>query len=97
VVSRDDDKYVLYPVYFDRNEPRGLRRVPQGLAVDEPTADHVAKACTQLRLKPVLQRDNHHPARWVEGEGRVLVPRRGSKAVLIRQIAEELAELRSSA
>lgn len=94
MVSRGDDQYVLYPVYFDRDEPRGLRRVPRELCVHGPTADQVAKACTKLRLKPVVERDQHHPSRWHEAEGRVLVPLRGSKEVLLRQIAEELVELR---
>lgn len=96
MVSRSDEKYVLYPVYFDRDEPRPLRRVPKELGVHGPTADQVAKACAQLRLKPVIQRDNHHPSRWNEQEGRVLVPVRGSKEVLIRQIGEKLSELRAS-
>ncbi len=95
MVSRGDDKYVLYPAYFDRDEPRPLRRVPEELAVHGPTADQVAKACAKLRLKPVLQRDRHHPSRWTEGDGRVLVPVRGSKAILLRQIGEELVDLRS--
>lgn len=97
MVSRGDDKYVLYPAYFDREEPRGLRRVPREIAVHGPTADQVAKACTKLRLKPVIERDQHHPSRWTEGDGRVLVPVRGSKEVLLRQIGEALAELRGEA
>lgn len=94
MVSRGDDKYVLYPAYFDRDEPRPLRRVPREIAVHGPTADQVAKACTKLRLKPVIERDQHHPSRWTEADGRVLVPVRGSKEVLLRQIGEALAELR---
>lgn len=95
MVTRTDEKYVLYPVYFDRGEPRKLRRVPEDLAVASPSADEVAKACAQLRLKPVLEKGKHHPSRWTEGEGRVLVPVRGSKAVLLRQIGEQLVEMRS--
>lgn len=94
MVSSGDDKYILYPVYFDRDEARPLRRVPTELAVHGPTAEQVAKACTKLRLKPVLQRDQHHPSRWTEEEGRVLVPVRGSKEVLLKQIGEKLAESR---
>lgn len=94
MVSRGDEQFVLYPAYFDRDEPRGLRRVPEDLAVHGPTADLVAKACTKLRLKPVVERDRHHPSRWDEADGRVLVPERGSKEVLLRQIGEELVELR---
>lgn len=96
MVTRTDEKYVLYPAYFDKNEPRGRRRVPTDLAIASPSAEEIAKACAKLRLKPVLEKDKHHPARWHEAEGRVLVPVRGSKAVLIRQIGEKLADLRES-
>lgn len=96
MVTRTDEQYVLYPVYFDSDEPRKLRRVPEELAVGSPTAEEVAKAAAKLRLKPVLEKGKHHPSRWLEGEGRVLVPARGSKAVLVRQIAEELAALRAA-
>lgn len=93
MVTRGGNQYVLYPVYFDQDESRDLRRVPKELAVPSPTADQVAQACAKLRLQPTLERDKHHPARWHEGEGRVLVPVRGSKAVLVRQIGEKLNEL----
>ncbi len=96
MVSRTDEVYVLYPAYFDADEPRGTRRVPQDVAVDAPTADEIAKACAKLRLQPTLEPSKHHPSRWHEGEGRVLVPVRGSKAVLLRQIADKLNELRSA-
>lgn len=95
MVTRTDEKYVVYPAYFDQDEPRRLRRVPQDLAVASPTADEVAKACAKLRLKPVLEKGKHHPSRWHEKEGRVLVPVRGSKAILLQQIGEELSKLRA--
>lgn len=94
MVTRTDEQYVLYPVYFDRDEPRGNRKVPLDLAVPDPSADEVAQACAKLRLQPTLEKSKHHPARWYEGGGRVLVPVRGSKAILLRQIAEKLNELR---
>lgn len=96
MVTRTDEKYVVYPAYFDKDEPRGLRRVSEELAVTSPTADEVAKACAKLRLKPVLEKGKHHPSRWHQKEGRVLVPVRGSKAILLKQIGEELAKLRAS-
>lgn len=96
MVTRTDEKYVVYPAYFDASLSRDLRRVPRELAVDDPSADEVAKACAKLRLKPTLERSKHHPSRWHEDKGRVLVPLRGSKAVLLRQIGEKLAELRGA-
>lgn len=91
MVGPDDEKFVLWPVYFDSEASRKLRRVPQELAVEEPDAEDVARAAASLRLNPVLEKSASHPARWWEGSGRVLVDLRGSKAVLLRQVAEELA------
>lgn len=97
MVSQQDGKYVLYPAYFDKKATRPLRRVPEEIAVPSPTAEQVAKACAKLRLKATLEKSKHHPARWDKGEGRVLIPVRGSKAVLVRQVGEALKELRQAA
>lgn len=90
MVSRDDGKVVLWPLYFDRSEPRPWRRVPKELALDDPTAEAVANAAAKLRLKPVLEKGVSHPKRWWKAEGRVLIEARGAKSVLIQQIAELL-------
>jgi signal recognition particle subunit SRP19 len=90
MVSRDDGKLVLWPVYFDASEPRPWRRVPKELAIKEPTAEAIARIAAELRLKPVLEKGVAHPKRWWLGEGRVLVDARGAKSVLIQQIAERL-------
>ena len=97
MVTRDDERYVLYPIYFDSKAKRPHRRVPRDIAVASPTAEQVAKACAKLRLKPMLEKGKHHPARWFKGEGRVLIPVRGSKAVLVRQVGEALKALRDEA
>lgn len=92
MVSRDDGKLVLWPCYFDKAEKRPWRRVPLDLAVEAPTADAIAQVAAELRLKPVLERGVAHPKRWWRGEGRVLVDARGSKQVLLQQIAEMLKD-----
>lgn len=90
MVSRDDGKLVLWPLYFDRSQPRPWRRVPKDLAVENPRADAIANICAELRLHPVLERGASHPKRWWKEEGRVLIDVRGAKSVLIQQIAEIL-------
>lgn len=90
MVSKDDGKLVLWPLYFDISEPRPWRRVPKELASQAPTAEAIARIAAELRLKPVLERGVSHPKRWWMNEGRVLVDARGQKSVLIQQIAERL-------
>jgi signal recognition particle subunit SRP19 len=97
MVSRDDGKIVLWPCYFDRNEPRPWRRVPKTLAVEAPTAETIARIAAQMHLKPVLEKGAAHPKRWWKAEGRVLIDARGAKTVLLQQIAERLQEAAKAA
>lgn len=90
MVSRDDGKVVLWPLYFDRSEPRPWRRIPKDLALDDPTAEAIANAAAKLRLRPILEKGVSHPKRWWKEEGRVLVDARGAKSVLLAQIAETM-------
>ena len=42
MVSREDGKYVIWAVYFDRNvSRRDGRRVPEKLAVENPSIDKI--------------------------------------------------------
>jgi signal recognition particle subunit SEC65 len=90
MVSKDDGKLVLWPLYFDASEPRPWRRVPKELAIQAPTAEAIARIAAELRLKPILEKGVSHPKRWWLSEGRVLVEARGVKSVLIQQIAERM-------
>lgn len=95
MVSKDDGKLVLWPLYFDSEEPRPWRRVPKELATEDPSAEAIARIAAELRLKPVLEKGVAHPKRWWKQEGRVLVDIRGAKSVLIQQIAERLKGTKS--
>jgi signal recognition particle subunit SRP19 len=94
MVSKRDEKYVVYPCYFDSLSPRPRRRIPKELAVRGPSVDEVAKAALALKLSPVLEKGRSHPAKPWEKSGRVLVNMRGEKGALLRQLAEKLREQR---
>ncbi|MCA1812833.1 MAG: hypothetical protein LC624_02645 [Halobacteriales archaeon] len=97
MVTKDEGKYVLYPCYFDNQRARPPRRVPQALAVRNPSAEEVAKAALALGLTPVLEKGRAHPSRPWERNGRVLVDVRGEKLALLRQLAAKLREQRGQA
>lgn len=97
MVSRDDGKLVLWPSYFDKAEPRPWRRVAKGLAIENPTAEAIAKIAAAMHLKPILEKGVSHPKRWWKKEGRVLVDARGSKSVLLQQIAQKLHDAQAAA
>ena len=91
MVSRDEDKYVVWPVYFDKSVSRlEGRRVPQKHAVDKPNAENIAKAAKSLGLNPVLEKNAMHPARTWKKEGRVLIDKKDAKSKLLVQIANRL-------
>ncbi|MHB8604924.1 MAG: signal recognition particle subunit SRP19/SEC65 family protein [Thermoplasmatota archaeon] len=96
MVSKRDGKLVLWPSYFDSREPRPWRRVARALAIHEPTAEEIAKAALALRLNPVLEKGVAHPKAWSKKTGRVLIDVRGSKTVLLVQIAERLRATRDA-
>lgn len=91
MVSRDDQRLVLWPRYFDRSSSRlHGRRLPLKNAVDTPTAEAIAKAAKSLGLNPVLEKTSSYPKLPWKQEGRVLVDKKKSKTELIRLIASRL-------
>ncbi len=85
------DRYVLWPLYFDRGVSRQQgRRVPRESAVKNPSVGDVAKAAKKLDLDPEVEETAAHPSRWWREEGRVLVRQAASKTDIVRDIATEL-------
>jgi signal recognition particle subunit SRP19 len=65
---------VLYPAYFDAELSRADgRRVPEGLAVPDPSVDEIAKAVQQVGYDVVVERDRHYSREGHRDRGRVLV------------------------
>ena len=88
---------VIWPAYLDADRTRSEgRRVPQELAVDEPTVDEIAKAVQQIGYDAVVERDKSYSREpWAE-RGRVVV--RGaddsSKNDLVQAVAAYVAAMR---
>ena len=91
MVSRNEHKYVLYPLYFDIAVSRlNGRKVGRKHAMEKPTAEMIAKAAGSLGLHPQLEKDHAHPSTPWRKEGRVLVDKKGPKTTLLQQIANRL-------
>ena len=91
MVSRGEDKYVIWPIYFDRSVSRiAGRKVAKKHAVDKPTIENISKAAKSLGLNPVLQKDSSHPSKHWKKQGRVLVDKKESKSKLLIQISNRL-------
>jgi signal recognition particle subunit SRP19 len=64
---------VIWPAALDANRTRSEgRRVPEDLAVPDPSVDEVARAVQQVGYDAVIERDSTYP-REHETRGRVLV------------------------
>jgi signal recognition particle subunit SRP19 len=91
MVSKDESKYVLYPLYFDSTISRlNGRKVPKKNAVEKPTSENIAKAVKSLGLNPLLEKNKAHPSTHWKKEGRVIVDKKGSKTKLLMQISTRL-------
>ena len=91
MVSRGEDKYVVYPIYFDKSVSRlNGRKVAKKYAVEKPTSEDISKAAKSLSLNPILEKEVAHPSRYWKKEGRILVDKKNSKSKLLVQIANRM-------
>lgn len=91
MVSRGEEKYVIWPVYFDKSVSRlSGRKVAKKYAVEKPNIEDISKAAKSLGLNPILEKDAAHPSKPWKKEGRVLIDKKDSKSKLLTQIANKL-------
>lgn len=91
MVSRGEEKYVVYPIYFDKSVSRLRgRRVSSKYAVEKPSIDDILKAAKSLGLNPIIEKETLHPSRPWRQEGRILIDQKDSKNKLLTQIAKIL-------
>ncbi|WP_299235231.1 signal recognition particle subunit SRP19 [Natronomonas sp.] len=87
---------VIWPAYLDAERSRNEgRRVPEDLAVPEPTVDEIASAVQQVGYDAVIERDRTYPREY-EPRGRVVVKGAddASKSDLLGAVAAYVAALR---
>ena len=91
MVSKDENKYVIYPQYFDSMVSRlNGRKVAKKHAVEKPSLENIAKAAQSLGLNPILEKDGAHPSTPWKKEGRILVEKKVPKTKLLIQLANRL-------
>lgn len=91
MVSRGEDKYVIWPIYFDKTVSRLQgRKVSKKHAIEKPTIENITKAAKSLGLNPVVEQNIQHPSRNWKKEGRILVDKKDSKSKLLVKIANKL-------
>ena len=91
MVSRGEEKYVIWPIYFDKSLSRiNGRKVSKKHAVEKPSVESIIKAAKSLGLNPTLEKDKAYPSRHWRNEGRVLVDKKESKRKILVKIANRL-------
>ena len=91
MVSRDENKHVIYPLYFDSAVSRSNgRKVSKKYAVEKPLLETIAKAAQSLRLNPIVEKNGIHSSTPWKKEGRILVEKKGPKTKLLIQLANRL-------
>ena len=91
MVSKGEDKFIIWPIYFDKTVSRLQgRKVPKKLAVEKPVLEDIVKAVKSLGLNPQLEKSARHPKHhWKQG-GRILINQKDTKTKLLKQIASRL-------
>ena len=91
MVSRGEEKYVIWPIYFDKSASKlAGRKVSKKQAVDKPNIEDISKAAKSLGLNPVLEKNCAHPSKHWKKDGRVLIDKKDTKSKLLAKIANRL-------
>ena len=92
---RKQEKYIVWPAYFDQSKTRSEgRRIPKSQAQPMPRLEEIQKAAQKLGLEPEIKPDLAHPAQSWHKTGMLLIKKKGSKQETMRKIAKEVAEQR---
>lgn len=91
MVSKGEEKYVFWPIYFDKSVSRKYgRKISKNKAVDKPLIENIYKAAKSLGLNPVIEKNISYPSRHWKKDGRILIDKKGTKSELLNLIADSL-------
>jgi len=91
MVSKQENKFVIYPIYFDKTISRASgRKVSLKNAVEKPNINDILKATKSFGLNPILENEVAHPFRQWQKEGRILVDKKDSKSKILVSISKFL-------
>jgi signal recognition particle subunit SRP19 len=91
MVSKGEEKFVIYPIYFDKNVTKiEGRKVSLKNSVEKPNIEEIAKAAKSLGLNPVLEKESAHSSQPWQKEGRILVNKKDSKSKILVSISKFL-------
>jgi len=94
---RQQDKIIVWPVYFDSAKTReDGRRVPKALAVMSPKSSEIKEAAEKLGLVcELVPNRGYAKTPWLK-TGMVLVNKKEPKDQMLQKIAKQLSKSRGS-
>jgi signal recognition particle subunit SRP19 len=85
------DKLVIWPLYFDSDRSRSQgRMVSSAEGVGNPTLDDLITAAIRSGFDPEVEREKRHPKTWHESAGRILLPKKEPKSLVLKKIAKNM-------
>jgi signal recognition particle subunit SRP19 len=93
---RKQEKYIIWPQYFDQNRTRSQgRKIPKNQAQPTPRLEEIQKAAQRLGLTAEIVPESAYPSTpWLK-TGIALVSKKGTKLETMRKIARELGAQRA--
>jgi signal recognition particle subunit SRP19 len=90
-----DDRYIIYPEYFNLDlQRKNGRRMPCSHSVNSPTSEDLFKVSKQLGLSPILEKGKSYPSRWFKSSGRIRVAKKQTKTKIMKMIGNALVRLK---
>jgi len=91
MVSIDDHKLIIWPIYFDKNISRNNgRRISKKYSIDNPDIEKISKVLKSLGVSFETEKNTSHPLRSWKKEGRIIISKKSDKNKLLNQIAKLL-------
>ena len=91
MVSKEDHKLIIWPIYFDKNVSRANgRRIAKKFSTDKIDLDKIFKAAKSLGLNPIIDKNATHPNRSWKKEGRIIIDNEDIKTKILFKIAKLL-------
>lgn len=93
---RQQDKVIIWPVYFDSTKTRKHgRRIPKNVGVPSPRVQELKEAADQLKIENELVPDVAYPGMPWTKTGMLLVKKKIPKEKTIKDLALALTRIRS--
>ncbi|MCS7373373.1 MAG: signal recognition particle subunit SRP19/SEC65 family protein [archaeon GB-1867-097] len=92
---KKEKSIIIWPIYFNLKVSRRKgRKVPRGIAVEDPKLEEISEALKKLKLKFIVEEEKAYPRMWWREKGRIIVEKMNSKSKMLKEIAKIIKNIR---